>query len=168
MSFHIDIIDEEVSIGELFSAYLNCSFKMHTQELIKLYLENLPPGNKEEMKILHELICNALPDCKLWFLDGRDENGKVVSNPNIGYGQSKLKYKDGSSKDFYRVGISANTSGISVYFMGIEDKTFLANTYGQSIGKAKITGYCIKFSTLKHIHMDVLVSAIQDVVHRSH
>jgi hypothetical protein len=56
-----------------------------------------------------------MPVCKLWFLNGKDEKGKVVSNPNIGYGSQTLKYADGKTKEFYQIGISANTTGISVY-----------------------------------------------------
>lgn len=135
---------------------------MNTIQLINQYLKSLDEGRKEEMQILHDKILFTMPGCSLWFLDGKDENGKVISNPNIGYGHVKLMYKDGSRKDFYRIGISANTSGISVYFMGIHHKDYLKENYGHSIGKAKITGYCIKFSTIKNIDMDVLMSAIRD------
>jgi len=43
------------------------------------------------------------------FLDGKDANGKVITNPNIGYGNLQLQYKDGSSKPFYQVGITAHS-----------------------------------------------------------
>lgn len=101
------------------------------------------------------------PASKLWFLNGKDENGKVISNPNIGYGSINIKYKDGSTREFYQIGLSANTTVISVYIMGIEDKTYLAKTFGKNLGKASVTGYCIKFKTLKDINMDVLASAIK-------
>ena len=57
--------------------------------------------------------------------------------------------------------MSANTTGISVYILGIKDKTYLAQTYGNKIGKAGVTGYCIKFKTLKDINIDVLEAAIR-------
>jgi hypothetical protein len=98
----------------------------------------------------------------MWFLDGRNSDNKIVSNPNIGYGLLTLKYPDGKTKEFYQVGISANTTGISVYIMGIQDKTYLASTYGEKIGKASITGYCIKFKTLKVIDVEILKAAISD------
>ena len=69
-----------------------------------------------------------------------------MANPNIGYGAYTITYADGSSREFYRIGLSANTTGISVYVLGLDDKTYLARTYGDSIGKASVTGYCIKFS----------------------
>jgi hypothetical protein len=105
-----------------------------------------------------------MPKCKLWFLDGKDEKGKTVSNPNAGYGSYTIKYADGTTRDFYQIGLSANTTGISVYIMGIKDKKYLANTYGKNLGKASVTGYCIKFKTIKDINVDILQEAIRDGV----
>jgi hypothetical protein len=114
------------------------------------------------------MIQKIKPGCKLWFLDGKNEAGKVVSNPNIGYGAYTIKYADGKTREFYRVGLSANTTGISVYIMGITDKTYLAKAYGKKLGKASITGYCIKFKTPKEINMEVLKDAIRDGFEAQH
>lgn len=137
---------------------------MNIQEQIEAYITTLPESKRNEMQTLHQHILQVLPKCKLWFLDGKDDAGKVVTNPNIGYGVQTIKYTNGTSREFYQVGISANTSGISVYIIGIEDKKYLIQTYGKKIGKASITGYCIKFKTLKDINMDILEEAILDGV----
>ena len=50
--------------------------------------------------------------------------------------------------------------GISVYVLGLDDKTYLARTYGASIGKASVTGYCIKFKRLSDVNTDSLQAAI--------
>jgi hypothetical protein len=102
-----------------------------------------------------------MPNCKLWFLDGKDEKGKIISNPNIGYGSQMLEYANGQAREFYQIGMSANTTGISVYIMGIDDKKYLSQTFGKKLGKASVTGYCIKFKTLSDIKIDVLKAAIQ-------
>lgn len=134
---------------------------MNTEEQIKNYIDSLPELKRSDMQTLHALIPEVLPECKLWFEDGKNSEGKIVSNPNIGYGFQTLKYADGKTRDFYQVGISANTTGISVYIIGIEDKKYLTQTYGNKIGKASVTGYCIKFKTLKDINIKVLEAAIQ-------
>jgi hypothetical protein len=113
------------------------------------------------MQELHRRILRLSPECRLWFLDGKNDEGKIVSNPNIGYGFQAIKYADGKSRDFYRIGLSANTSGLSVYVIGIEDKTYLAKTYGAKLGKAIVTGYCIKFKALKDINLDTLEEVIR-------
>jgi hypothetical protein len=129
-------------------------------EQIKSYISSLPNPKGSELKLLHDAVINAVPGSKLWFLDGKNSEGKVVSNPNIGYGECMLNYADGSSKTIYRVGLSANTTGISVYIMGLKDKNFLKETYGNTLGKANITGYCIKFKKLGDVDMAVLMQAI--------
>jgi len=102
-----------------------------------------------------------MPKSKLWFLDGKNSENKVVSNPNIGYGSYTIKYADGKTREFYQIGLSANTTGVSVYVMGIKDKTYLAKAYGKKLGKASVSGYCIKFKALKDINLDILESAIR-------
>ena len=134
---------------------------MSVQEQIKNYISSQPEPKRSEMQELHLFIQQLLPKTKLWFLDGKDSENKTVSNPNIGYGSYAIKYADGSKKEFYQVGLSANTTGISVYIMGIKDRTYLPKTFGKKIGKASVTGYCIKFKTVKDINLDVLEAAIQ-------
>lgn len=134
---------------------------MKVEKQISDYIASQPDAKRKDMQAIHDLALKSKPKCKLWYLDGKNEDGKVVSNPNIGYGSYTIKYADGSTKEFYRVGLSANTSGISVYVMGLKDKTYLAKTFGKSIGKASITGYCIKFKALKDIDVDVLRSALR-------
>ena len=131
---------------------------------IKQHIESLPEPKRTEMQQLHTFIKKLLPKTKLWFDEGKDETGKVVTNPTIGYGLQTIKYANGKTKDFFQVGISANASGISVYILGLADKTYLANTYGKKLGKAKVTGYCIKFKTVEDIDMVVLGAAIVDGV----
>ena len=133
---------------------------MNIQSQIKEYMASQPAQKSGDLQTLHEHILQLQPTCKLWFLDGKDDKGKTVSNPNIGYGLQTLTYAGGKTREFYQIGLSANTSGISVYILGIDDKTYLAKTYGKKLGKASVTGYCIKFKTLKDIHLDVLMAAI--------
>ena len=134
---------------------------MNTHEQIDAYIAAQPEPKRSDMQALHGMILKLMPGCKLWFLDGKDEKGRTVSNPNIGYGSRTQKYADGKTKEFYQIGISANTTGISVYILGIADKKYLAATYGKELGKASVTGYCIKFRALKDVHLDILQAAIR-------
>jgi hypothetical protein len=134
---------------------------MSVQQQIKEYITSQPEAKRNDMQALHRAILQVMPGCKLWFLDGKNEEGKIVSNPNIGYGARIMEYAGGKTREFYQIGMSANTTGISVYILGIEDKTYLAQTYGKKLGKASVTGYCIKFKALKDINVDVLEAAIR-------
>jgi len=134
---------------------------MNVQEQIKEYITSQPEPKRSEMQELHRIILEIMPACKLWFLDGKNSDNKTISNPNIGYGLHTIKYADGKTKEFYQIGISANKAGISVYILGINDKTYLAKTYGKKIGNASVTGYCIKFKTLKDIDIVIPEGAIR-------
>ena len=134
---------------------------MNVLKQIEAYIKSQPEPKRSDMLALHLLILQVLPKGKLWFFDGKDDTGKTVSNPNAGYGSYHIKYADGKTKAFYQIGLSANTTGISVYIMGIEDKTYLPKTIGEKIGKASVTGYCIKFKTLKDINTDILEAAMR-------
>ncbi len=137
---------------------------MDIHEQIKSYIASQPEPKRSDIEALHKHIRQLIPKAKLWFLDGKDDKGKMVSNPSIGYGLRTIKYADGKSREFYQIGISANTSGISVYIMGIEDKRYLPATYGKTMGKASVTGYCVKFKAVKDINLDTLLAAIRDGV----
>lgn len=134
---------------------------MNIKEQIKEYITSQTDTKRNDLQLLHQLILKSMPTCKLWFLDGRNSENKIVSNPNIGYGLYTIKYADGKTKEFYQIGLSANTTGISVYIMGINDKSYLSKTYGEKIGNANVTGYCIKFKSLKDININILEEAIK-------
>jgi hypothetical protein len=139
---------------------------MNVQEQIDAYVAAQPSAKRDEMQALHRLILKVSPRCKLWFLDGRNGDGKVVTNPNIGYGSYEITYAGGETREFYKVGLSANTTGISVYVMDTEDKKYLSETYGGKLGKASVTGYCIKFRSIKDTRIDVLEEVIATCMSR--
>ncbi|AOM79662.1 hypothetical protein BFS30_22385 [Pedobacter steynii] len=134
---------------------------MNIQEQIKNYITSQTEPKRTEMQELHQLVLQALPGCRLWFDNGKNSENKTVSNPTIGYGFQIIKYADGKTRDFFQIGLSANKTGISVYILGIEDKAYLAQTYGKKLGKASVTGYCIRFKTLKDINVDILEAAVR-------
>ena len=134
---------------------------MDVQQQIIDYIASQPEPKRSELQTVHQLTLQVLPKCKLWFDTGKNSENKTVSNPTIGYGSQTIKYADGKTREFYRIGLSANKTGISVYILGIKDKTYLAQTYRKKLGKASVTGYCIKFKTLKDINIDILEAAIR-------
>lgn len=104
--------------------------------MMKQATDSQPEPRRADMHELHLHLLQVVPACKLWFLD------------------------DGTRREFYQIGLSANKTGISVYILGIEDKKYLAETYAEDLGKASVTGYCIRFKTLKDINPAILKAAI--------
>ena len=137
------------------------------QTQIADYLAAQPERKRGDMETLHAMMLRLMPGCRLWFVDGKDDDGRTVSNPSTGYGQLTKTYADGRTRELYQVGLSANTAGISVYIMGLDDRTFLAKTWDGQLGKATVTGYCIKFRSLSDIDVAVLEAAIRDGITRT-
>lgn len=135
---------------------------MTVQEEIETYIADQPEPKRSDLRELHRLTLRVSPRCKLWFFDGKDDIGRTVSNPTIGYGLQTMQQAQGKTKDFFQVGLSGNKSGISVYILGLKDKKYLAKTYGKTLGKASVTGYCIRFKALKDIHIGALEAAMRD------
>jgi len=134
---------------------------MTVQQQIADYLASQPEPKRTDLLELHQTIIGLIPNCPLSFLDGKDKKGRVVTNPNVGYGHQNLRYPDGRTREFYQIGLSANTAGISVYIMGLSDKKALANAFGNDIGAASVSGYCIKFGSLGKVSRETLVAAIR-------
>jgi hypothetical protein len=135
---------------------------MDVQAQIQNYIAGQAQPKRDDLQTLHRTALGASPNGRLWFLDGRNDAGKIVSNPSIGYGVQVKQYANGDVKEFYQVGLSANTSGISVYIIGLNDKAYLSRTYGPTLGKAKITGYCVTFRSLNDVNLDVVEKMVAD------
>ncbi|HEY6905836.1 MAG TPA: hypothetical protein VI230_00120 [Ignavibacteriaceae bacterium] len=134
---------------------------MNVEEQIKKFIASQPEPKRNEIQQLHLRTVKALPGCKLWFDNGKNSENKTVANPTIGYGLQTIKYANGKTRQFFQIGLSANKTGISVYILGLKDKTYLIRTYGKKLGKASVTGYCIRFKKLADINLDVLEEAIR-------
>jgi hypothetical protein len=135
---------------------------MNVQKEIDRYIAGQPEPKRSDMRALHRLTLQLSPECKLWFFDGKDSQDHTVSNPTIGYGLHTIRYANGKSREFFQVGVSGNKTGVSVYLLGLKDKKHLAKTYGKKLGKASVTGYCIRFKALNDINIDTLQAAIRD------
>lgn len=134
--------------------------KMNIQEQIKELIKSQAEPKGSEMQELHNLILKLMPKCKQWYFDGKNEEGKQVAHPTIGYGNYTITYKDGSTREFFRIGLLATPTGLAVHIMGIDDKKFLIDTYGKTIGKAKVGSYAITFKSIKDINIEILKEAI--------
>ena len=134
---------------------------MSVQEEIRKYITSQPEPKRSDIQELHRITLQVSPACKLWFFDGKNSKNQIVSNPTIGYGFHTIKYASGKSREFFQIGVSANKTGISVYILGLKDKKHLAKTYGKKLGRASVTGYCIRFKALKDINIDTLEAAIR-------
>jgi hypothetical protein len=134
---------------------------METELQILQFISFQKDEKQQDLLSLHELMRSILPAGKLWMEDGKNKEGKVVTNPTIGYGQQTMLLAKGKSREMFQIGISGTSTGISIYLIGIRDKVDLAKQFGSKLGKAKVTGYCIKFKQLSDVNLTVLEEVIR-------
>ena len=137
---------------------------MSTAEKISQHLATLSREKSAELSRLYHLIHEEMSTEDLHFFDGKNEQGKVIANPTIGFGQCRLTYSDGSFQDTFRLGISANSTGLSIHILGLKDKKFLTDFLGTRMGKAKITGYAIRFGKMRDIDEEVLRELVRKIM----
>ena len=138
---------------------------MTTQvESVDAYLGSHPEPKRTDLYSLHERFTRLFPGSPVSYFDGLDDTGKVVANPTLGYGTQTVEYASGSSKEVFKLGLSANKTGISIYVMGIKDKALLKSLFQDRLGKAKVTGYCIRFGKLADIDLDVFMDVLAELV----
>ncbi len=80
----------------------------------KEYIASHPESKRSDMQELHRIILEISLSCKLWFLDGKNSDNKIDSNPNIGYGLYTIHYADGKTR-------KASVSGYCIKFNALKD-----------------------------------------------
>lgn len=133
---------------------------METEGQILQFISLQESAKQQDLLTLHELMTSILPTGKLWMEDGKNEEGKVVTNPTIGYGEFEQSYANGKRKTHFQIGLALTKQGFSFYLLGIRGKLDLANLCAE-IGQAKVTGYCIQFKSIANIDINILKRAIQ-------
>jgi len=137
---------------------------MNIEQQIANHFYALHKEKGDELMHLFHIIRNEIPEAKLHFFDGKNEHGKVVTNPTIGFGNCRLIYANGKYQDTFRIGICATSTGLSIYILGLKDKNFLGTFLGTRLGKAKVTGYAIGFKKLSDVNEGVLRELMQLVI----
>ncbi|WP_267402736.1 MULTISPECIES: hypothetical protein [unclassified Chryseobacterium] len=74
-------------IFEIISSSFNISF-VNIQHLIDEYISHQPEQKRINLQHLHQIMLEIMPNCKLWFLDGKNVTGdcikfKSLKNINI-------------------------------------------------------------------------------------
>jgi len=109
----------------------------------------------KELTSILNWMDTEFPHLERSFHDGKNEQGKQVTNPTYGYGSFEQTYANGQKKTHFQIGIAATQAGFSLYLLGIRGKLDL-QTACLGIGKAKVTGYCISFKRFGDLDLEVL------------
>ena len=101
---------------------------MDISEPVEAYLASQPEPKQADLRLLHARILTEFPRAGCGSPTARTRTARSWPTPTSATACYTISYADGSSREFYRIGLSANTTGISVYVLGLDDKTYLART----------------------------------------
>jgi hypothetical protein len=109
------------------------------------YISALEEPRRGEIKELHDLIRNTLPE-----LEPNAEDGM------LGYGRFHYRYASGREGDASLIALSSRKHYISLYVLCTDDGGYLAEQYVDRLPKASIGKSCIRFKRTSDIDLGVL------------
>jgi hypothetical protein len=68
-------------------------FDVNAQAQIDRYIVAQDPPKRDDIEAIQRLILAAAPNCKLWFLDGRDSDAEIRGRQNPGILPDRPKLK---------------------------------------------------------------------------
>lgn len=110
------------------------------------YIAGVEEPKRQELQLLHDLVRKTVPSFEPVMIAGV-----------MGYGQFHYKGKSKSCEgEWFRVGLSANKTGISIYICAGDEKGYFPEQVRDQLGKANVGRSCIRFKKLADINLDVV------------
>ncbi|MBA2643870.1 MAG: DUF1801 domain-containing protein [Solirubrobacterales bacterium] len=109
------------------------------------YIEALEEPRRSEIRQLHELIREAVP-----------EAAPSLRTGMIGYGEFHYRYTSGREGDADLVSLSSRKNYISLYVLCTVEGGYLAERYAERLPKAKIGKSCVRFKRTSDVDLGVV------------
>lgn len=118
---------------------------------VDAYLQAIAEPRQSEVRQLHELIVQTIPDFKpkLW--------GAI-----IGYGSFHYRYESGREGDWFPIGLANRKQYISLYVSCTKEGQYLAELYKEKLPKTKIGKSCINIKRLSDVDLEVVRHLLQE------
>lgn len=78
----------------------------------------------------------------------------------IGYGDMDSPRSDGTTVEWFVVGLAKQKNYLSLYVNVVEDRKYLSETYGKKLGKVKVGKASISFGSADEIDLEELRSLV--------
>jgi hypothetical protein len=129
-----------------------------TDRDIDEFLTSIPEGVRNDMITLDREISAVMQGLPRVLLEGKLWGG--TDQEIIGYGLDSYVRSDGKRVEWAVVGLALQKNYISVYINTVEDRQYLAEKYGKSLGKVKVGKSSISFARLDDIDLHELVALV--------
>lgn len=105
---------------------------------------------RKDVAQLHALIRRAAPSF-----------APYVTGRMIGYGKYHYRYATGREGDACRVGLAAGKSGISLYVLAVDNRGYLAEQAGATLGKVSVGKSCIRIKRYSDVNIPALTMLLE-------
>jgi len=122
------------------------------------YLDSLPQGEREAMKLLDRLISDVMEGQPRVLWEGTFWGGSTQTI--IGYGDYSAA-PSGRQTDWFVVGLALQKNYISVYVNAVQDGVYVAERHRAQLGKAKVGKSSISFRRIEDVDLDGLESVLR-------
>jgi hypothetical protein len=122
------------------------------------HIASLPDDVREDITRLDTEISRVMRGHERVLWEGKFWGGS--DQHIIGYGSYRYTGRSGASGEWFVIGLAAQKNYITVFVTAVADGAYLAETYRERLGKAKVGRSSISFKRLADIRLDVLSELI--------
>lgn len=115
------------------------------------YIEALPEPRRTDVRRLHDLIRETVPDL-----------APTMDFRMLGYGPFHYRYASGREGDTAILLVASNKQKVSLYVSAADDRGYLAEAYADRLGKVSCGKSCIRFSRLDDLDLDALRDLLRE------
>lgn len=122
------------------------------------FLDALPEDAHRDMQTLDASFSNVMDGLDRVLFEGTFWGGS--QQQIIGYGAGDYTRPNGTTVDWFMVGLALQKNYISVYLNAVEDRQYLSEKYGKEVGKVKVGKASLSFKTVEDIDVDKLTDLV--------
>ena len=122
------------------------------------HIASLPDDVREDITRLDAEISRVMKGQERVLWEGKFWGGS--DQRIIGYGSYRYTGRSGASGEWFVIGLAAQKNYITVFVTAVADGAYVAETYRERLGKAKVGRSSISFKRLSDINLDVLSDLI--------
>lgn len=125
-----------------------------TKRSIAKFIDGLPQAVRADVQSLDEVIAPIMDGLPKALFVGKFWGG--TEQEIIGYGVHTSVRPNGTEVEWFHVGLAVQKNYLSMYVNAVEDRQYLSEKYGASLGKVKVGKASLSFKSVADIDLDKL------------
>lgn len=131
-----------------------------TQTSPETYISSLPPERRPDIEQLDALLTRLLAKKTKTMWEGKLWGG--TDQQIIGYGDYSYQRSDGTTVEWFMVGLTAQKNYVSIYVNATDRDGYITQRWAERLGKAKIGASSVSFKSIEEIDLDALSEMITE------